>query len=388
MLYLCIKYLTTMEETFFASAEREDQLKVEERNASLSNSEQVSYILNAIPEIAVILNKERQIIFSNNSLLNFLGFTDKKGVLGYRPGEILDCINSELHKSGCGTSENCRYCGAINAIIESQEKMITVTKECRITAKKDGKHEFMDLRVTSTPFEFEGNTYSILAVNDISDFKRRHILEKIFFHDIINLAGGLQGFIGLLKETEDSEELSQYINIAEKISKEMVDEIISQRTLTSAEHNDLEVNFNNINSLNTIKETVQYLSQHALARNKHINISPDAVSYKLNTDETLLKRVLINMIKNALEAIPKNSEIILNVYKEENNIVFTVHNDGFIETGVQMQIFQRSFSTKGINRGIGTYSIKLLTERYLQGNVGFVSTENEGTTFYVKLPIE
>ena len=34
---------------------------------------------------------------------------------------------------------------------------------------------------------------------------------------------------------------------------------------------------------------------------------------------------------------------------------------------VKAQIFERSFSTKGRGRGIGTYSIKLLTERYLEG---------------------
>ncbi len=52
---------------------------------------------------------------------------------------------------------------------------------------------------------------------------------------------------------------------------------------------------------------------------------------------------------------------------------------------VQLQLFQRSFSTKGIGRGIGTYSIKLLTENYLKGSVNFISNENEGTLFTIEL---
>ena len=53
---------------------------------------------------------------------------------------------------------------------------------------------------------------------------------------------------------------------------------------------------------------------------------------------------------------------------------------------VRHQIFQRSFSTKGPGRGLGTYSVKLFTEQYLKGKVGFESLEGKGTTFFVSLP--
>jgi len=51
-------------------------------------------------------------------------------------------------------------------------------------------------------------------------------------------------------------------------------------------------------------------------------------------------------------------------------------------------VFQRSFSTKGKGRGLGTYSIKLLTERYLKGTASFTSTETDGTTFQISLPTQ
>jgi hypothetical protein len=160
-----------MSETFFAPAEREELNQINEHNKSISGSEHLNFILNAIPEVAAILNKERQIVFSNNSLLNFLGIADQHGTLGFRPGEALNCVNAELNKAGCGTSENCKYCGAVNAIVESQEKMQPISKECRITANKNGVHEYLDLKVTSTPFQFNGNNYSILSIDDISDYK-------------------------------------------------------------------------------------------------------------------------------------------------------------------------------------------------------------------------
>ena len=63
-------------------------------------------------------------------------------------------------------------------------------------------------------------------------------------------------------------------------------------------------------------------------------------------------------------------------------------NPGFIPEPSQLQVFQRSFSTKGRGRGIGTYSMKMLTEEYLGGAISFRSSEREGTTFNVILPRE
>ena len=55
---------------------------------------------------------------------------------------------------------------------------------------------------------------------------------------------------------------------------------------------------------------------------------------------------------------------------------------------VQLQVFQRSFSTKGTDRGLGTYSMKLLSERYLHGSVSFTSTPEEGTIFRARYPLQ
>ncbi|MGE4488502.1 MAG: ATP-binding protein, partial [Kiritimatiellales bacterium] len=67
-------------------------------------------------------------------------------------------------------------------------------------------------------------------------------------------------------------------------------------------------------------------------------------------------------------------------------ICFSVHNRFVIPPDVQIQLFTRSFSTKGNGRGLGTYSIKLISEKYLNGRVSFVSNEEQGTVFKVTLP--
>ena len=54
---------------------------------------------------------------------------------------------------------------------------------------------------------------------------------------------------------------------------------------------------------------------------------------------------------------------------------------------VRAHVFQRSFSTKGSGRGLGTYGVKLLTESYMGGRVWFDSAAGEGTTFHVEFDI-
>ncbi len=107
------------------------------------------------------------------------------------------------------------------------------------------------------------------------------------------------------------------------------------------------------------------------------------------TDVVLLRRVLVNLVKNAVEASSPGEQVTVRAREDGDEIVFEVHNPGVMPIAVQRQIFQRSFSTKeGHGRGVGTYSVRLFTERHLRGHVSFESREPEGTTFRVRVPKE
>ncbi|MBK7866953.1 MAG: ATP-binding protein [Ignavibacteriales bacterium] len=82
-----------------------------------------------------------------------------------------------------------------------------------------------------------------------------------------------------------------------------------------------------------------------------------------------------------MEADPAGSIITISCFTDAQKIIFSVHNNIVMARHVQLQIFNRSFSSKGKGRGLGTYSMKLLSERYLGGTVSFESTKEKGTTF-------
>ena len=102
---------------------------------------------------------------------------------------------------------------------------------------------------------------------------------------------------------------------------------------------------------------------------------------------TVLTRVLLNLLKNALEAEPCGSEVRLDAELQDNVVRISVKNPSVIDDEHKKMIFSRTFSTKGFGRGIGTYSVKLFTEQYLKGKVEFVSESGIGTVFTLVLPV-
>jgi signal transduction histidine kinase len=104
------------------------------------------------------------------------------------------------------------------------------------------------------------------------------------------------------------------------------------------------------------------------------------------SDPTLLGRVIGNLVKNALEATGEGGTVILDCFHTGSRVEFSVHNNGLIPHDAQLQIFQRSFTTKGAGRGLGTFGARMLTERYLNGDIAFESNEDDGTTFTVSYP--
>ncbi len=374
--------------TKFAPAEREDIKSIWKKYQKLRNDKYIYELLNALPYPAALLNKERQLIYGNNVLGNGEASVTIEQLLGQRPGEFMNCKFSTLEKGGCGTSEFCRVCGALLAVLESQEKGIKTSRECQITTEdEEGTEHALDVLVTATPVNWDADTYTIISINDISHEKRRRMLEHIFFHDILNKAGSMSGFFDILKDVKDPNILRQYLQIADNLSRELVDEIRSQRALLAAETGELKVSNEIILTVDLAKEVVNQIVHHNVATNKFIEIDNTSVNLTINTDPVLLNRVLTNMMKNALEATPEKEMVTIGCYKQNSSLVYKITNKKEMSEKTKLQVFKRSFSTKGADRGLGTYSMKLLGEQYLKGKVYFTSDNANGTSFYIELPV-
>jgi signal transduction histidine kinase len=366
----------------FGTTGRSNSEILEKQKSNFINNYLLYEITNAIPDSVVVLNNNRQIVFANKRFLDFLELKEDSEIIGKRPGEALNCEHAFGTIGGCGTTKFCVMCGAFNSILSCFEFKADV-QECRIIQYKTNKA--LDLRIYATPIQIEGELFTIFAMQDIQDEKRRKVLERIFFHDILNTAGGLKGISELIKEAE-SDELEEYRNVLLSLIEKLIDEIKVQRDLVFAENGELGVNISQFDGIKFLNEVNNSFCQQYNSKDKRILLVNDSGNITIETDRVLLWRVIINMLKNALEASGSNNNIKFGCRNNSGMIDFWVNNPSFIKPEIQLQIFQRSFSTKGAGRGTGTYSIKLLTERYLKGRAWFESTEKEGTTFYISIP--
>jgi len=374
-------------ETKFASAKRSSPEKVREDYQLFKDLNNVREIFNSLPYLMTILNEDRQIVYINEKFLKSLKVDSIDTILGLRTGESVNCIHSKEEPGGCGTSESCRYCGAINTILESQETRKIVQSECRILSKANGNNIALDFLVSASPFFASGRHYTLLTLHDISGEKWKKALERIFFHDIMNTAGNIKGILDIIDKIDNENEFEEFIEMARKSSRMLVEEIQAQRDLLAAEAGDLYTKRKPVLTGEIMKDVTQSIMLHSVAKNKTVVIDKDSANLTFSTDGVLLKRVLTNMLKNALEAEQKDCIILFTCRFENNSVTFGVHNNSFIPRDVELQIFKRNYSSKGIGRGLGTYSMKLLAERFLGGKVWFETDKEKGTTFFVKIPI-
>lgn len=374
------------QDTNYAPAKRKSLKEVKEE-AKLFIKNHYEELLNVLPNIAIIVNEERQVVFLNETVIQMLGIKNIEEVLGARPGEIFNCIHSNDYIHGCGTGENCRYCGAVIVILQSLKTNDRTSGECHLTSNFDGNIVQFDLSVTAQPFDIKEKKFIMVFFSDISNQKRQELLEKAFLHDLINVLTSLAGSVELfpIKGLDSTQkQFFKQIKIATRI---LVEEFRAQRNLITAENNELVINFKKINSIEIIKTTIEMVKYQTIAVDREIKIDMDSISVMIETDSRLINRILLNLVKNALEASVPDEIVKVGCYLSNESIVFWVKNPNVITKAVKSQIFQRSFSTKGVGRGIGTYSVKLFTEKYLGGKVDFQSTKEKGTIFYVHLPI-
>jgi signal transduction histidine kinase len=373
--------------TDFAPAKRSPSEKIA-HDAALFNSEIFfKTIVDFSPNIVVILDQNRQIVFANKTLLDMIQVDNPLTVLGQRPGEAINCKHASESEEKCGTTKFCRYCGAANAILKSQAGEYAI-EECRILVGGNGAESALDLRVWTNPFVHHGERFTCFIALNIADEKQRHFMERIFLHDIMNTASALLGFSEIIVGGDVDEEMGKnFMQRIALLAGRIIDEINAHRQLLAAEHNELVVTKKELDSLAFIKGIYDAYNRPDMLNNRRLQIDEAAQATSFVSDETLLSRVVGNMVKNAIEGSIPGETVIIGCFVADGSIHFQVNNPTYMPENIRLQVFNRSFSTKGVGRGLGTYSMKYLTEKYLNGRIIFTSSEKEGTTFTATYPL-
>ncbi len=104
-------------------------------------------------------------------------------------------------------------------------------------------------------------------------------------------------------------------------------------------------------------------------------------------DVPRLKQVLLNLCRNAVEAMPNGGLLTLRAYREEGAGVLEVADTGVgIPDEVARRVFEPFFTTKSSGTGLGLPVCRRIVEAH-GGRLTFESEPGRGTTFKVRLPI-
>lgn len=371
-------------DTYFAPAERVTEEELVSEIEIVSNNPLMSGLLHSISGLLAVLDEHRQIIALNDSFLQMLGIADPAKTLGLRLGEVLECIHAYEDPGGCGTTKFCSSCGAAIAIVSSLGQDKPVEKICALSARKGDQQIDLALLVRSHPIAIEKKRFLLLFLQDITKQQQMAALERAFFHDVNNMLNMLVGASELLV----ADQPTQLARIIHQASLRLTKEVAIQRCLSQSEACDYQPLWYEVTTGDILEELRSFFVSHPAVQGKNIRIVESYPLVSIKTDVSLLSRVLCNMIINAAEATPENGEVKIWLEHTGDSLSFYVWNAQEIPQEIASRIFQRNFSTKDqAGRGIGTYSMKLLGEKILGGQVDFTSSKQAGTTFRFTCPV-
>ncbi len=372
--------------SYFAPAPRAEA-KVLRRQVQLVASHPLfTATLRCLGGVVLVLNRERQVLAVNDATLRFLGVDRCELLEGDRPGEMLGCVHMRKAPSGCGTGIACRSCGTALAIMASQEQDEIVERDCLLSASLGGQRRELPFRARVAPLQIDDQPLMLLTLLDIGAEKQLESLHRVFFHDVLNLLHGLQGLCDLL-QMSDPEESAALLEDLRHVSERLREATLGQRDLLLMEGGDYQLRTRPVTLGEIMAELRRMLAHDSLLHGRTLRWPEDIPAASLDTDLTLLLRVLTNMLRNGLEATGPDGEVQMEVVATPDAVRFEVHNPGALDPDVVPRIFQKHFTTKqGRGRGLGTYGMKLIGERYLGGTVGF-ETGADGTVFWLRLAV-
>ena len=179
-------------------------------------------------------------------------------------------------------------------------------------------------------------------------------------------------------------------NLKQKLndySKTLIQQIDTMSSVASAFSNFASMPAQQNETLNVV-EVVEFSLD--IFNEDYIEFETEKEEIVSKIDRTQLVRIITNLVKNAIQAIPDTQEtkkINVSVKEENNFVVIQVRDNG---TGIEAeninQIFEPKFTTKTSGMGLGLGIIKNIIENY-KGTITFETELGIGTVFTVTLPI-
>jgi PAS domain S-box-containing protein len=340
---------------------------------------------------SIVDNSSDQIFMLDRSHRYLAANKALAGVLGISPKEVVGKSISEIYPPETAI----RFTANIDNVISTERSLLAEEKMVGI-----GKE--LDISTILNPVkDSSGNLIAVTGI--VRDITPRKNLEKqlkekerlaaigqtagMVGHDIRNplqaIAGDLyliDNDVATLEDNETKKSLQEsVISIQDnllyiaKIVEDLQDYAKAQKPILEKVEID-----------KVIEAVMQLIN---ISPNLQVIIDIQQGLPKIVTDFSIMKRVLSNLVNNAVQAMPNGGQLTIKAYYNGAQVFFSVEDTGSgIPDEVKPKLFEPMFTTKAKGQGLGLAVVKRFVEA-LNGSITFESTVGKGTKFIIQLPL-
>jgi two-component system sensor histidine kinase VicK len=233
---------------------------------------------------------------------------------------------------------------------------------------------------------------SIFNMQKVNGWKNSTL--EILSHDLRGPIGTVKMLASVIaKKLPDNQEVHKLTELIEDISKrniELIKNVLQRETLGTAE---VEMSTERVDVVWEIKQAMEiYLkSQEAIEKELEFTYSHEKIFAEVDSMKFL--QIINNLVSNAIKFTNLHGHIKVHIEKLEKTFLVTVADDGIgIPRSLQPILFKKytKAGREGLEGedtvGLGMWIVKLFTEAH-GGSTWFESKENEGSKFYVEMPL-
>ena len=329
-----------------------------------------------------IFDKERHEIIEQEKYFGLMLDHVKTGIAVIeKDGRVAYCNNTALNLLGIATFGHIRQLRAVSDSLYASFQTIADGNEERASYYNESGKMTISLTVSEATIGKE--TVRIIAFNDISNEIAENEeqswskLIRVLTHEIMNTITPIASLSDTLLDFGDiNEEIKNGLSTISESSKGLIKFVDSYRNLTRVASPVKKAFY-----FRELAERVISLTREEAVMSgaacSYEELSDDIILY---ADEGQITQIIINLVKNAVQAEAKNIKITAEINPSEQ-IIINVANDGYpISRESQDEIFVPFYTTKQEGTGIGL-SLSRQIMRLHNGTISLTRSDVSGTVF-------
>lgn len=264
--------------------------------------------------------------------------------------------------------------------------------------RRDGERLVLSLLLSDVT-DFQGNPVgSVLLINDISEVRRfREQAERNsrltamgemsvrIAHDLRNPLGSIELFASILKKEingdRDKADLLDHISLGVK----SMDRLISNLLFFTRPQKPI-IRKTNINRV--VEDSILFSSHLINGNNIEVNKDLLTTGMEIFCDEELMKQVFLNMILNAVQAMPEGGKLSIALERRDDKgeiRISVADTGGGIRREYMDKIFDPFFTTRDRGTGLGLAIVHNIVQAH-DGTIEVESYPNRGSRFIIRMP--